>query len=318
MKKLLAFLKQPPLAFRCAVWLAAVLCIAGAFVCIAFGYEEWPAYVVFAAAAITLAYSVYLLVRGVSAVKAKVIEQAKRHKFTNNFISDYSFRSIALFSLSFVINVGYALMNGVLGIVMRAVWYGVFAAYYLLLSALRCGILVGSHRAKKRAGEDGALLSVYRLKLYRLCGISLFVLEIALAAAVTLMVLSERPTPVSEVMAITSAAYTFYKIISAVVNLAKARRLQDPLLLCFRNINLADAAVSVLSLQVTLVAVFSDEIDFSMSLLNIFTGFVVCALTVCLGIAMIASANGRLKKLRLAAAEGAEAPSPEAESGNSE
>ena len=52
-------------------------------------------------------------------------------------------------------------------------------------------------------------------------------MELALAAAVTLMILYERPTEYSEIMAITSAAYTFYKVIFAVVNVVKVRKLQD-------------------------------------------------------------------------------------------
>ena len=66
----------------------------------------------------------------------------------------------------------------------------------------------------------------------------------------------------------------------------------------FRNINLADAAVSLLSLQVTLVAVFSDGTDGAMNALNAVTGFAVCALTLALGVFMIVRANARLKKIK--------------------
>ena len=96
-------------------------------------------------------------------------------------------------------------------------------------------------------------------------------------------------------MAITSAAYTFYKIIFAIVNVFKVRRMQDPMLQCFRNINLTDAAVSLLTLQVTLVAVFSDERTETMNILNAVTGFIVCALTVVMGILMIVRSTIRLK-----------------------
>ena len=185
-----------------------------------------------------------------------------------------------------------------MGIVTHSVWYGIMACYYIFLSALRGGLLYGSYRARKLAAGDDDAMAVYKLKMYRLCGISLFVLELALAAAVTLMILSERPTAYSEIMAITSAAYTFYKIIFAIINIRKVNRLHDPMLQSYRNINLTDAAVSLLSLQVTLVAVFSDEQTAEMNTFNAITGFAVCALTIVLGVLMIVNATIRLKKLK--------------------
>lgn len=126
-------------------------------------------------------------------------------------------------------------------------------------------------------------------------GFALFILELALAAAVSLMIVSDRPAAYTEIMAIACAAYTFYKIIFAVINVCKVRRLQDAMLQCFRNINLTDAAVSLLSLQITLVSVFSDGTDSFMKSLNAVTGFAVCALTIVMGVLMIVRATRRLK-----------------------
>lgn len=299
LKNLSAFLRSPGRIFLCCVWALTLLSIAGSALLITFGYESWPVYIVFACTAILFAYSIYGVVRSaVPAAKAWLAERAKRHAFTNNLISSYSFRTIAFSVVSFVINVGFALFNAVLAILVLSPWYGIFACYYFFLSALRCLILVGSYKAKKRSGSDAALFYEYKLRLYRLCGILLFVLELALAAAVTLMILSERPARTSEIMAIASAAYTFYKIIFAAVHLVKVQRLRDPMLQCFRNINFTDAAVSLLSLQVTLIAVFSGRTEFAMEVLNAVTGFAVCAVTVFLGVFMIVRASGRLKALK--------------------
>ena len=298
MKKFFSFLKRPPAGFAVFAVLAAAACIAGAIACAACGYTGWYVYALYAAAALSLAYIVYLSVRAASALRAKAAARVKAHPLAESFLSDAGFRSAVLFSLSLIVNIAYALLCGVLGIALRASWYGMFSFYYLLLSALRCGLLAASRRGKKRAGEDARGLLVSRWKLYRLCGIALFVLEFALAAAVTVMVAVGRPAPVSEVLAIASAAYTFYKVISAAVGFVKVRRLHDPLLQAFRNINLADAAVSLLSLQVTLVAVFSQGQGESMKPLNAAMGFFVCLLTIALGVWMIAEAGVRLRTLK--------------------
>lgn len=224
-----------------------------------------------------------------------MLERAKSHPFANSLLTSYGFRTVAFSVLSFVINIGFAVFNAVLGVITLSYWYAIFACYYIFLSVLRGVILVGSYQAKKRAAGDETVYAVYKLKLYRMCGIFLLILELALAAAVSLMILSTRPTEYSEIMAITSAAYTFYKIIFAIVNVFKVRRMQDPMLQCFRNINLTDAAVSLLTLQVTLVAVFSDERTEMMNILNAVTGFIVCALTVVMGILMIVRSTIRLK-----------------------
>ena len=296
MKKIFSYLKRPPAGFVVFAVLAAAACIAGAIACAACGYTGWYVYALYAAAALSLAYMVYLSVRAASALRAKAAARAKAHPLAESFFSDAGFRSVVLFSLSFIVNIAYALLCGVLGIALRASWYGMFSFYYLLLSALRCGLLAASQRGKKRAGKDARGLLVSRWKLYRLCGVALFGLEFALAAAVTVMVAVGRPAPVSEVMAIASAAYTFYKVIFAAVGFIKVRRLHDPLLQAFRN--LADAAVSLLSLQVTLVAVFSQGQGESMKPLNAAMGFFVCLLTIALGVWMIAEAGVRLRKLQ--------------------
>ena len=298
MKKFFSYLKRPPAWFAACAFLLAAACIAGAIACAACGCAGWYVYALYAAAALSLAYMVYLSVRAASALRAKAAERARAHPLAESFLFNGSFRAGVLFSLSFIVNIAYALLCGVLGIALRASWYGMFSFYYLLLSALRCGLLAGAMRSRRRAAGDARGLLVSRWKLYRLCGIALFVLEFALAAAVTVMVAVGRPAPVSEVLAIASAAYTFYKVISAAVGFVKVRRLHDSLLQAFRNINLADAAVSLLSLQVTLVAVFSQGEGESMKPLNAAMGFFVCLLTIALGVWMIAEAGVRLRTLK--------------------
>ena len=294
-RRLILFLKKPPFPFLCIVWGITFALIAGTVALIVLNYMEWPVYIAYGVSAVFSVYTIYSLPRFIPKIKEMMLERAKSHPFANSLLTSYGFRTVAFSVLSFVINIGFAVFNAVLGVITLSYWYAIFACYYIFLSVLRGVILVGSYQAKKRAAGDETVYAVYKLKLYRMCGIFLLILELALAAAVSLMILSTRPTEYSEIMAITSAAYTFYKIIFAIVNVFKVRRMQDPMLQCFRNINLTDAAVSLLTLQVTLVAVFSDERTETMNILNAVTGFIVCALTVVMGILMIVRSTIRLK-----------------------
>lgn len=294
-RRLILFLKKPPLSFLCIFWGITVALIAGTVALIVLNYMDWPVYIAYGVSAVFSVYTVYSLPRFIPKIKEMILERAKSHPFANSLLTSYGFRTVAFSALSFVINIGFAVFNAVLGVITLSYWYAIFACYYIFLSVLRGVILVGSYQAKKRAADDETVYADYKLKLYRMCGIFLLILELALAAAVSLMILSTRPTEYSEIMAITSAAYTFYKIIFAIVNVFKVRRMQDPMLQCFRNINLTDAAVSLLTLQVTLVAVFSDERTEMMNILNAVTGFIVCTLTVVMGILMIVRSTIRLK-----------------------
>ncbi len=294
MKRLLGYLKNPGRAVTIAVFATAPCFVSAAIVCAALGYAGPVSYVAYALAAVTGGYAVYLLVRGLPAAKAAVKSRAKKHPLTDGILNDYGFRTVAFAVASFALNIAYAVFNGVLGIVSLSVWYGALAAYYVFLSAIRCGALLRWQNAKKRCG--GAPPEAERWKIYRMCGLLLILLELALTAAVTEMVLSENPSAHTEITAIASAAYAFWKITLAIYNMIKTRRLRDPLLQSFRNINLTDALVSLLALQTTMTAVFSDGTDASMRALNAVTGFTVCAVTVGMGVWMIVRTNGQLKK----------------------
>lgn len=296
--KVLRFLKEPALWFCVLAWCLMAVFIAGAVAAAAIGGLGPISYVLYAGAALLLGYTVYTVIHCAPKVKAAVMEKAKRHRFTGNLIGDYGFRTIVFAVCSFAISAAYVILNAILAVLAVSVWYASLAVYYLFLSGLRFGILLGGYKARQKAGEDAKKLYEGKLKLYRGCGIALLVLETALWVAVTQMIRSESPSVHTQIMAIGSAAYTFYKVTLAIYNLVKVHRYKDPLLQSFRNINLTDASVSLLALQTTMVVVFSEGMDAEMKILNCVMGFFVCMLTIVLGIFMIVRANQMLKELK--------------------
>lgn len=254
-------------------------------------YGGAAAYLAYALSALALGYTVYALGCVLPRAKAALLDRAGRHKVTAGFVRDYGFRTLVFSMLSFFLNVAFALFNGVMGILSRSVWYGSLAGYYLFLAGLRLGVF----RAGSAAGRSADPASG-KWRVYRGCGWALFALEIALAAAVAQMAVSENPAAHGQIAAIASAAYAFAKLALAVRNLFKAKKFSDPLVQSLRNINLTDATVSLFALQITLVTVFSDGASDAMRPLNAAVGFAVCALTVGMGIWMIVRANASLKK----------------------
>lgn len=184
-RRLILFLKKPPLSFLCIFWGITVALIAGTVALIVLNYMDWPVYIAYGVSAVFSVYTVYSLPRFIPKIKEMILERAKSHPFANSLLTSYGFRTVAFSALSFVINIGFAVFNAVLGVITLSYWYAIFACYYIFLSVLRGVILVGSYQTKKRAAGDETVYSVYKLKLYRMCGIFLLILELALAAAVS-------------------------------------------------------------------------------------------------------------------------------------
>lgn len=118
-------------------------------------------------------------------------------------------------------------------------------------------------------------------------GILLLVLNLALSGVVLLTIAQDTAKRYSEIMVISIAAYTFYKIIMAVVNMIKVRKTKSPILITIRNIGTADALVSLLTLQATMLSSFQNESSLDRNQMNAITGLAVCILIAILGISMI-------------------------------
>lgn len=142
----------------------------------------------------------------------------------------------------------FALCNGALGVWYASFWHGSICIYYILLSLLRGTLLT----AERMAGhEQPHAAADRRRKVFRITSVIVLVMNLALAAPVSLMVLDRRPIRTGLVPAIVSAAYTTYKVSTSAVRLKRAKGtiLEQELSL----IRFVDALVSVLVLQNTLI-----------------------------------------------------------------
>lgn len=121
----------------------------------------------------------------------------------------------------------------------------------------------------------------------------LLLLNLALSGVVLLTIAKGTAKTHSEIMVISIAAYTFYKITMAVINMVKVRKMQSPSLITIRNIGVADALVSILTLQTTMLASFQDTSTIDANQMNGITGLAVCILIALLGASMIYYASKR-------------------------
>ena len=215
----------------------------------------------------------------------KILEVIKKNPLGERFLADYTFRTILTTLPAFLINVAYTVYNGVIGIMNQSVWFITMAVYYSLLGIMRYRAVSTGRKISRL--DDREQIRKKELSVIKTDGILLLVLNLALSGVVLLTIAQDTAKRYSEIMVISIAAYTFYKITMAVVNMVKVRKTKSPILITIRNIGAADALVSMLTLQAAMFASFQDKNSLNTNQINAITGLSVCILISILGISMI-------------------------------
>ena len=178
-----------------------------------------------------------------------------------------------------VFNAAYAFGNCIVGFFTHSWWFITVGAYYTVLAITRFSVL----QVKRKASGN------YDTELFarRITGILLVVLSFCIVGVNIMSAVKDRGTAFHEIIMITIATYTFTKITIAVIGMVKAKRSASPALKTLRNISLADACVSVYSMQRSMVVSFPGMEAPNILLLNIFTGTAVWMVVLLLGINLI-------------------------------
>ena len=180
---------------------------------------------------------------------------------------------------SLAINFVYALGNCMVGFLTHSWWFITVGAYYMVLTVTRFSVL--QIRRKAGGNHDTELFA------RRITGILLIVLSLCIVGVNILSALKERGTAFHEIVMITIATYTFAKVTIAVVGMVKAKHTPSPALKTLRNISLADACVSVYTMQRSMLQSFPGMEVGEIQLMNILTGTGVWCIVLLLGINLI-------------------------------
>ncbi len=301
MKKLLEFFKKPPLWCLLVFAVIGIGAIVGGTLFLTqeglSSYMVWG-YVFLGVMCVSVGYCIYGAVKTFPDLNERVLKWSENKPFWNRVFTEYGFRAI-LFSVgSFAINLAFAAYNGVVGVLNSSVWFGALAAYYVFLIVLRSVILV-YHVFRRRAIKAGQREERTREKdtrIYGICGGILVFLPAALSAAIAQMVGANEAFVHTGITIYVYALYAFIKIGVATYNFVKTRRSDEMTVRAAKNINLADAFVSILALQTAMLREFDMGDAVNVATMNGATGAVVCALTAALGIFMIVIAAKKTKR----------------------
>lgn len=291
-KKFLLKLKTPRPLYAVLYSIFSVLFITATVVLLCLGYQETIlAYCSYAVSAILLTYLVYIVIYFAPKIKNGIINLLKKHKFTNELLESYGYRSLVFATFSFLINIAYAVFQAVIAIMSRSIWYGALATYYIALSLIRGGVVAISRKSQKNAIDPKR-----QVLSYRNCGIYLIILNFALTGAIVQMVFSDQGFRYPGLMIYVIATYTFYKLTMSIYNIFKARKQTDYTIQSIRNISFADSLVSLLALQTALLQEFS--VNYQPILPNSLTGGAISLIIIAIGIIMVVRGTKELKYLK--------------------
>lgn len=218
---------------------------------------------------------------------------ARRLRRENRYLQRYSADPVWRVKLSLGVSLAgnglYAAFQLGLGIWHQALWYYALASYYALLLVMRLPLA----RRISRGGIGQDVSGEYRL--YRRCGAVLAIMHIALAVMVFYMVHQGRGFFHHRITTIAIAAYTFFSLTLALVNLVRYRKFHSPLLSAAKAVSLAAALVSMLTLETAMLNAFgsAEEMAFRRTM-TASSGGVICLLILGMGLFMIAKANRAL------------------------
>ena len=180
---------------------------------------------------------------------------------------------------SLVINSLYGLGNCIMGFLAHSWWFVTVGAYYAVLAITRFSVL----QIRRKAKGD------YETELFarKVTGILLVILSFCIVGVNILSAIKDRGSFFHEIVMITIATYTFSKITFSIIGMVKVKHSPSPALTTFRNISLADACVSIYSMQRSMLVSFPGMEQGDILILNIFTGTAVWIVVLFLGINLI-------------------------------
>ena len=195
--------------------------------------------------------------------------------------ADRRFRIVFYAAATLIVNLLYGVGHAILGLLSSSCWLLVMAAYYILLGVMRFGAVLTERR---HASERFVM---------RLCGGMLMALALVMGAVTGISLAEDNAVPHGIVVMLVIAIYTFWKMTMAIVHTVQAHQSGTPLTRTIRNITLASALASLMTMQRSMLVSFDGDMTAEAALvLNICTGSAVCLLVFLMGLNMLFDEKG--------------------------
>lgn len=201
---------------------------------------------------LVMTYSLIIIViKLVNIIKYYINKIINNNKYLLKYKKDYKLRYKVSLYTSLLFNILYVIFKFTSGIIYNSIWFIVFSLYYLLLVIVRTNIL------KEELKDDKTIRSEW-LK-YRKCGVILLFMNVILTMIILVILNLDISNRYHLYITIFMAMYTFYIMIYSIVNLIKYRKLNSPLIMASKVVNIITSLIGMLSLEVTMLSTFGEN-----------------------------------------------------------
>lgn len=241
------------------------------------------------------AYTTVVVCMKVPGVCKKVKRGLYANQYSSRLLTDEELRAKISLYASFGINLFYAVFKFLAGVHFKSTWLGGLAVYYIMLSLMRFA-LIKRYRYHLKY-EDEREQRLFGLKSYRVCGILMFLLNIAVSGLVVQLVWKNETYAYPGYLIYVFAGYAFYCVGIAIRNMAKHRKLEQPVMAAAKMLSFACALVAILATQTAMLTQFGNGQETFARIMNGVTGTAVCLLIFGLAVWMVRRANKEMKRM---------------------
>lgn len=217
------------------------------------------------------------------------------NQYANKLLTEEELRvRISLYG-GLALNVCFALFKAVMGAMYQTNWLYAMAEYNIILSGMTF-ILVKRDRMERKE-EDTYERRLRGLHSYKVCGWLMLLLSGIIIVIVMIVIHENQRIKYPGFMIYAIAAFTFYDLVQATLNMVKNRNRQNPVFSAIKRIELAKGLVSIFTLQVAMLTQFggTDGMDYRM--VNAVTGFTVCIIVISMAVFMLIGVKQDYKSL---------------------
>lgn len=271
----------PPLSFAALIFIFATQTTRSA-----------SAYMIYCMSAYSLTIWLAALPRLIKEMKTAIMtsrfmRKVSSSKITGRYLNDLAFRGNVSIYQGMAVNAFYVVFRIVAGIRYASVWFISMAVYHLVLGGLWAYLVVCYRR------RDPEL----ERRCYHTTAWLLFLLNVPMGGMIVLMVRTNSAFSYPGSIIYLSALYTFYTMVTSVLNLVKFRKLGSPILSAAKVLNFIAAMMSILGLQTAMISRFSENGESYRKMMNAITGGFVYGIVILIAVIMLLHSRKTRKKV---------------------
>lgn len=219
-----------------------------------------------------------------------IVRFRSNNKYAVRYFSDRDIRVRVSLNIGMIISLAYAVFRIAAGIFYRSFWFGAEAEYYIVLTLMKLWLIKcdGKYQNNPEA----------MLKCCIKCGVGLLILNFIMSCIMAQVVFRDESYYYNGILIYACAAFTFYRVISSIVQLVRYRSNGNLILSVSKKINLSASLMSLFALQTAMLSAFGSGDRLLGRTANAATAAAVCICVIAMALIMIAGSARKLTKYK--------------------